>query len=168
LTNLSTLVLFATNLAYSRLTRCVMCAIFGVLTATSALAQAEKCLDIAVKSVRLLEIKSKTVVIEVTLENTGLRTIDLPNKEALALQYYWSGDPNYNSGDRFIAGMYIENFGDYGKSLSPDGTYTITLNVPIGHKTHFENYFVILADNFYFYDECNENNNSGSVSVIIP
>ena len=116
---------------------------------------------------RLIAIETNRVRVEVTLENRGLRTFDLPDSKTLGLQYYWSGDSTYNPGDQIIGGTYIKDFGDYANKLSPDGVYSLEITVPTTKKTRFSNYLVVIVDSFFNYDECNENNNVGSVSVIV-
>jgi hypothetical protein len=127
--------------------------------------QTEKCLNMAISEVKMLDLCTKNAVFEITIVNTGLRPIDLPDAKTLGIQYFWSGNALYDSGDIFIGGTLIHDFGDYGKSLSPDGTYTIKVKVPLAKKSRYQNYLVFIADALFLYDECDELDNIKGVAV---
>jgi hypothetical protein len=127
--------------------------------------QPEKCLNIAISTVKMGDICTKNAIFEVTIENKGLRCVDLPNANTLGLQYFWSGDAQYDPGDVLIGGTFIHNFGDYGKSLSPDGTYTMKVKVPLAKKSRYLNYLVFVIDAAFLYDECDEKDNIKGIVV---
>jgi hypothetical protein len=127
--------------------------------------QSEKCLNIAISSIKMGDMCTKNAAFEVTVENKGLRCIDLPNGNTLGLQYFWSGDAQYDPGDVLIGGSFLHNFGDYGKSLSPDGTYTMTIKVPLAKKSRYLNYLVFVIDAAFLYDECDEKDNIKGIVV---
>jgi hypothetical protein len=134
-------------------------------TQTPLSKEPEKCLNIAISTVKMEDMCTKTAVFEVTIENKGLRCIDLPNSSTLGLQYFWSGDAQYDPGDVLIGGTFVHNFGDYGKSLSPDGTYTMKVKVPLAKKSRYLNYLVFVIDAAFLYDECDEKDNIKGVVV---
>jgi archaellum component FlaF (FlaF/FlaG flagellin family) len=119
--------------------------------------EAKKCADLTIKKVELVTKCSNSLVLMVT--------IDIPNDKTLVLQTFWSGDAKFNNGDILINGTYVKNFGDYGKSLSPDGTYSMPVTVPLKGKTQFTNNLIVLIDATYFVEECDENNNDASFFV---
>jgi hypothetical protein len=125
----------------------------------------EKCLNIAISNVKMTDLCSKTASFEVTIENKGLRTIDLPSSNTLGLQYFWSGTAEYEPGAIIIGGVFVKKFGEYGKNLSPDGTYTMTVKVPLAKKSRYQNYLVFIIDAAYLYDECDEKDNVKGIAV---
>lgn len=149
---------------------------FYTCPCTSAFAQAktavqpiskppEKCLNIAISSLKMVAMCTKNASFEVILENKGLRCIDLPNSSTLGLQYFWSGDAQYDPGDVLIGGTFVHDFGEYGKSLSPDGIYTMTVKVPLAKKSRYLNYLVFVIDAAFLYDECDEKDNIKGIVV---
>jgi CARDB len=133
---------------------------------TSAFAQeAKKCCDLAIKKVELVTKCSNAMVLMVTIENKGINTVNIPNDKTLILQTFWSGDAKFNNGDILINGTYVKNFGDYGTSLSPDGTYSMAITVPLKGKTQFTNNLIVLIDASYTIEECEENNNDAAFFV---
>jgi hypothetical protein len=150
--------------------RIFFCLFFYFLFSTFCLAQTstlpkEKCLNIAISNVKMTDLCSKTASFEVTIENKGLRTIDLPNSSTLGLQYFWSGSAEYEPGAIIIGGVFVKKFGEYGKSLSPDGTYTMNVKVPLAKKSRYQNYLVFVIDAAYLYDECDEKDNVKGIAV---
>ena len=139
--------------------------LFSYFTPQMAFGQTEKCLNIAITDVKMQKLCTKTAVFEITIMNKGLRTIDLPDAKTLGIQYFWSGNALYDSGDIFIGGTLVHNFGDYGTSLSPDGTYVLTVKVPLAKKSRYQNYLVFIADALFLYDECDELDNIKGVAV---
>ncbi len=137
-----------------------------LLASTSVFAQnTRKCPDLVVKKVELVTKCSNAMVVMVTIENKGISTVDIPNDKSLVIQAFWSGDPKFNTGDILINGSYVKNFGDYGKSLSPDGTYSMPITVPLKGKTQFTNNLILVVDATFFIEECEEGNNDGFIFV---
>ncbi len=127
--------------------------------------EVKKCPDLAIKKIELVTKCSNSVVLMVTIENKGIRTVDIPNDKTLVLQTFWSGDAKFNNGDILINGTYVKSFGDYGKSLSPDGSYSMAITVPLKGKTQFTNNLIVFIDATYFLEECDESNNDASFLV---
>lgn len=127
--------------------------------------QPQKCADLAIKKIELVTKCANAMVVMVTIENRGINIVDIPTDKSLVIQAFWSGDARYNSGDILIHGDYVKNFGDYGKSLSPDGTYSMPLTVPLKGKTQFTNNLILLIDATFFVNECDESNNDAAFFV---
>ncbi len=138
-----------------------------LLVNTNCFAQStpRKCPDLAVKKVELVTKCSNAMVVMVTIENRGISTVDIPDDKSLVVQAFWSGDPKFNTGDILINGSFVKNFGDYGKSLSPDGTYSMPITVPLKGKTQFTNNLILVVDATFFIEECDESNNDGFIFV---
>ena len=144
---------------------CALFCLFSLITTTVFAQNTRKCPDLAVKKVELVTKCSNAMVVMVTIENKGISTVDIPNDKTLVVQAFWSGDPKYNNGDILINGTYVKNFGDYGKSLSPDGTYSLPVTVSLKGKTQFTNNLILVVDATFFVEECDENNNDGFIFV---
>ena len=134
-------------------------------TAPKESQEPKKCADLAIKKIELVTKCANSMVVMVTIENRGINTVDITTDKNLVIQAFWSGDARYNSGDILIHGDYVKNFGDYGKSLSPDGTYSMPLTVPLKGKTQFTNNLILLIDATFFVNECDESNNDASFFV---
>ena len=135
--------------------------IFLCVISTHLLAQAEKCADLSFKREACTFVDDgKKVVIDLTILNSGINVVHLPNSSTLIIKAYWSGNAAYDAGDQAICEIAVHNFGEYRATLSPDGEYKLKMDCTKKHKNRFNNNLVLLLDSGFKFEECNEQNNT--------
>jgi hypothetical protein len=140
--------------------------LIAALLVQPAWAQKEKCLGLTLQPIKIVDECNKFVVVDVTIENNGLRTIDLPDKRTLGLQFFWSGTASFQPGSILQDGSFIDSFGDYGAHLSPDGVCTKRIKISKSHKTSTLKFLVVLVDPTFKYEECDETDNTKSILIM--
>ncbi len=135
--------------------------IFFSTIPTHLLAQAEKCADLSFKRAACSFVDDgKKIILDLTIVNTGINVVHLPNSSALIIKAFWSGNALYDAGDQAICETTVHNFGEYGVNLSPDGEYKLKMECTKKHKNRYTNNLVLLLDSSFRFEECTEQNNT--------
>lgn len=138
-------------------------------TVTTTPSNPNTCVDVIIKNVEIIKVKSSNVKCKITLQNIGSKEINLYGdkngfEDNLAWRVYLSGDRLINRGDIPTGGEYILKAPNKG-ILQPNETLEIETKVETPKKTKFTQVLVFKVDSTQYFEECNETNNDFPVLI---